>query len=239
MAAWPLFGVAFIRRGGAPRGQSQTREPAAWAGIALQAVAFACIWSFRRDPAGALMFPDRPALSAAIAVASVLLAWACAGMVFWAIRTLGRQWAVSASLVEGHELVTTGPYRFVRNPIYAGLFGMAMATAGVYSRPWTIVVGAPLFLAGDAGARARGGAAPARAVRRALRRFRPARARAPAEAEAMTMKPRERSMETERGRISLDRRGRGMAASSCCTRFRCRPTCGAPQARQPARRAGA
>lgn len=148
MAAWPLFGVAFIRRGGAPRGQSQTREPAAWAGIALQAVAFACIWSFRRDPAGALMFPDRPALSAAIAVASVLLAWACAGMVFWAIRTLGRQWAVSASLVEGHELVTAGPYRFVRNPIYAGLFGMAMATAGVYSRPWTIVVGAPLFLAG-------------------------------------------------------------------------------------------
>jgi protein-S-isoprenylcysteine O-methyltransferase Ste14 len=148
MAAWPLFGVAFIRRRGAPRGQSQTREPVAWAGIALQAVAFACIWSFRRDPAGALMFPDRPALSAAIAVASVLLAWACAGMVFWAIRTLGRQWAVSASLVEGHELVTTGPYRFVRNPIYAGLFGMAMATAGVYSRPWTIVVGAPLFLAG-------------------------------------------------------------------------------------------
>jgi protein-S-isoprenylcysteine O-methyltransferase Ste14 len=148
MAAWWVFALAFGARRWTMGGSSQTRAPVAWAGIALQAVAFACIWGARRRQLGAPMFPGRPALEAAFAAACVALAWVSAGTALWAIRTLGRQWAVSARLVEGHELVTSGPYRFVRNPIYAGLFGLAMSTAGVISRPWTIAVGAPLFLAG-------------------------------------------------------------------------------------------
>jgi protein-S-isoprenylcysteine O-methyltransferase Ste14 len=61
------------------------------------------------------------ALTLAIAVASV---W----MVNAAVRFLGKQWAVAARLVEGHKLVTDGPYRLVRNPIYTGMFGMMVAT---------------------------------------------------------------------------------------------------------------
>ena len=148
MAAWCVFAVVFVVRRWTLGGRSQKREPIAWAGTALQAVALSCIWGARRDPLGAPMVPGYPILSAAIVIVSIALAWTSAGMMFWAIRTLGRQWAVSARLVDGHELVTAGPYRFVRNPIYSGLFGLAMATAGVLSRPWTIAVGAPLFLAG-------------------------------------------------------------------------------------------
>jgi protein-S-isoprenylcysteine O-methyltransferase Ste14 len=36
----------------------------------------------------------------------------------WGRTYLGRNWGMPMSLREGHELVTTGPYAFVRHPIY-------------------------------------------------------------------------------------------------------------------------
>jgi hypothetical protein len=65
----------------------------------------------------------------ALATGSVLL-------VLWAVRTLGKpKWALAACLVEGHQLVTSGPYRRVRNPIYAAMLGMLVSTAVAVSRP--------------------------------------------------------------------------------------------------------
>jgi protein-S-isoprenylcysteine O-methyltransferase Ste14 len=56
MAAWVVFAVAFlVRRWSMPRA-SQTREPVAWLGIGLQAIAFACIWNAARVPMGAPLF---------------------------------------------------------------------------------------------------------------------------------------------------------------------------------------
>jgi hypothetical protein len=48
---------------------------------------------------------------------SVALAWA-------ATRHLGKQWRYEAALSEDHELIQTGPYRWVRHPIYASMLGM-------------------------------------------------------------------------------------------------------------------
>jgi len=46
-----------------------------------------------------------------------------------AVQRLGKQWSIAARVTEDHELVTEGPYRIVRNPIYTGMFGMMVATA--------------------------------------------------------------------------------------------------------------
>ena len=63
-------------------------------------------------------------------------AWAAAvlciiGLAFavWARIILGRNWSGVVTLKEGHELVESGPYRFVRHPIYTGLLTMFFATA--------------------------------------------------------------------------------------------------------------
>ncbi|MGE5624491.1 MAG: methyltransferase family protein [Bacillota bacterium] len=42
------------------------------------------------------------------------------GFAFWARFALGRNWSGRVTIKEDHELVTTGPYRFVRHPIYTG-----------------------------------------------------------------------------------------------------------------------
>jgi protein-S-isoprenylcysteine O-methyltransferase Ste14 len=43
------------------------------------------------------------------------------GFTVWARRHLGRNWSASVVVKEGHVLVRTGPYRYVRHPIYSGI----------------------------------------------------------------------------------------------------------------------
>jgi protein-S-isoprenylcysteine O-methyltransferase Ste14 len=60
-----------------------------------------------------------------------------AGLLFtiWARRHLGRNWSGSVTIKTDHELITTGPYRVTRHPIYTGLLvafaGNALVVAEV------------------------------------------------------------------------------------------------------------
>jgi protein-S-isoprenylcysteine O-methyltransferase Ste14 len=47
----------------------------------------------------------------------------------WSRLVLGKMWATNASVKEGHKLVTGGPYRITRNPIYTGILGMILGSA--------------------------------------------------------------------------------------------------------------
>lgn len=64
-------------------------------------------------------------LWAALGAALTLL-----GLLFtvWARVHLGRNWSGVAAVKAGHELITGGPYRWVRHPIYSG---MALAFLGM------------------------------------------------------------------------------------------------------------
>ena len=58
---------------------------------------------------------------------------------FWWLRSalghLGRQWRVRAVIADGHELITTGPYRMFRHPVYLAFLGMLLATAAIHGHP--------------------------------------------------------------------------------------------------------
>jgi len=58
---------------------------------------------------------------------------------FWARFTLGGNWSGSVTIKVGHELVRSGPYRWVRHPIYTGLI-VAMAGTGLALDQWRGVV---------------------------------------------------------------------------------------------------
>ncbi|GAA1671633.1 protein-S-isoprenylcysteine O-methyltransferase [Fodinicola feengrottensis] len=61
-----------------------------------------------------------PALATA-GTACVVLSVA---LMCWARWTLGTMWAARPLVQDHHELCTSGPYRFVRHPIYTGLLGI-------------------------------------------------------------------------------------------------------------------
>jgi protein-S-isoprenylcysteine O-methyltransferase Ste14 len=51
------------------------------------------------------------------------------GLAIWARVFLGRNWSPRPAMKEHHELVTTGPYAYVRHPIYSGMLLAVLGTA--------------------------------------------------------------------------------------------------------------
>jgi len=54
-------------------------------------------------------------------ILGVALTVAGIGFAFWARFYLGSNWSSNVTVKVGHELVRSGPYRFVRHPIYTGM----------------------------------------------------------------------------------------------------------------------
>jgi protein-S-isoprenylcysteine O-methyltransferase Ste14 len=60
------------------------------------------------------------------------------GLAVWARFYLGRNWGTPMSEKVDAELVTTGPYRYIRNPIYSGLILAAIGTAVAVNWYWLL-----------------------------------------------------------------------------------------------------
>jgi len=118
---WILWSLAFIK----PSQQAADRKEVAkssaskW-GIGLVMLSFAFTWAYIR-PVG---FHK----STAALICSMILGPPSVALVWMATRHLGKQWRYAAALREDHELIRTGPYRWLRHPIYASMLGMMLAT---------------------------------------------------------------------------------------------------------------
>ena len=60
------------------------------------------------------------------------------GFAIWARVHIGRNWGVPMMQKDEPELVTSGPYRFVRHPIYSGILLALVGTAVALSWDWLI-----------------------------------------------------------------------------------------------------
>ncbi|GAA1573628.1 hypothetical protein GCM10009804_32850 [Kribbella hippodromi] len=62
------------------------------------------------------------------------------GFCIWARVHIGRNWGTPMTQKNEPELVTSGPYRLVRHPIYSGILVAAIGTAVALSWTWLTIV---------------------------------------------------------------------------------------------------
>ena len=117
-----LVGLVFTKR-------TVRRQPAGPRLFHL-AVALSGFWlvGSNRFASGWLTTPFLPA-SSELEFAGLAVTIAGCAFAVWARLTLGGNWSGQATVKEGHELVTTGPYALARHPIYTGLVTAAVGTS--------------------------------------------------------------------------------------------------------------
>ena len=147
-ACWVAFGAIFVlRKKPAIAAAERKRDLASWLGILLQAGGFAVVWWLPRRSTDAL-FQQPVAVGVLMLLLVVVLGLGSIWLIQSAVKTLGKEWSYTARVVEGHRLVTWGPFGLVRHPIYTGMLGLLVA-AGIAIGRWpTLVAGAGLFVMG-------------------------------------------------------------------------------------------
>jgi len=73
--------------------------------------------------------------SMALFVAGIALMWLGIALRLWSIGTLGRFFHSQVVIQKDHALISTGPYRFLRHPSYAGAVLTALG-AGIVLANW-------------------------------------------------------------------------------------------------------
>lgn len=145
--SWLAFVLTFVFHKKPPSPPDAKRDPTSIIGIVLQGLSYAIVWMVRRvwfTPMFALPHYFDVALALATSILAIASVWFCAN----AIRTLGKEWSLAARVVEGHKLVTQGPYSVVRNPIYTGMLGMLLATGLAVSHWVGLLVAVGVFAIG-------------------------------------------------------------------------------------------
>jgi protein-S-isoprenylcysteine O-methyltransferase Ste14 len=136
--AWVLVFAAARKR--IVKRKKAVRAPVSKWGILLQMLGFSLVFAYARPPGFEKSWPSLAA-SMILGPPSVLLSWA-------ALRHLGKQWRLEAALSEDHDLIRTGPYAWVRHPIYASMLGRLVTTGLAWTWWPMFTAGLIVFLAG-------------------------------------------------------------------------------------------
>lgn len=147
IVGYALFSLALYKPSKLSRDKKKVaRAPASRWGIILQTVGFAFAWAYVR--------PNRFVKSASALVISMILVPLAVWLTWWAARHLGKQWRYEAALSADHELIRTGPYRWIRNPIYLAMLGMTLATLAAWTW-WPMGIASLFFFLAGAAVRVR------------------------------------------------------------------------------------
>ncbi len=144
-AGLALFLLLLVFAGKREAGESGSRRSArSILGIVIQMLGFVAVGA---GPIDMSLAPISPAAIEQASLVVVLIAFTCA--VFAASkRALGRNWSLVARMRSDHELVTWGPFAYVRHPIYTALFAWLMAMAVAFGHYRGLILGVPLYWIG-------------------------------------------------------------------------------------------
>ena len=81
------------------------------------------------------------------AISGLAMTAAGIALAFWARFNLGRNWSGTVTVKEDHRLIQSGPYRFVRHPIYSGLL-LAMAGTAIGAGRLSSLIGVAIAFLG-------------------------------------------------------------------------------------------
>jgi protein-S-isoprenylcysteine O-methyltransferase Ste14 len=146
-AGWAGFFAFFVLKK-QPQGQTEAkRDRVSILGIVLQMVGFTAVWMLQRPlPRAGIPLPRwEITLDVLAPILSIVSAW----IGLSAVQTLGRQWSYEARLIEGHQLVTQGPYRWVRHPIYTAMLGKLLATNFAFGHWLGLIIAGTTFMIGS------------------------------------------------------------------------------------------
>jgi protein-S-isoprenylcysteine O-methyltransferase Ste14 len=129
--AWIIFWVYWVASAfGVKEGRASRRR------IPLNGLSALSVLLLLRVFRGGSLAVHSPVLEA---VGAVVFASGIA-LAIWARVHLGRNWGMPMTQKDEPELVTSGPYRFVRHPIYSGLLAGLLGTALVTNLIGLIIV---------------------------------------------------------------------------------------------------
>ena len=169
---WVLFGTIFLvgRKGAAAT--TTRRDLTSQVGFGIQMVAYTIVFAVSR-PLFSPFVPMPKTAEALLTALTIAIGFASIWFCYAAVRTLGKQWALVARVIEGHELIKRGPYGVVRNPIYLAMFGLLLER-GTYLEP---MAGGHIsqrnFPDRDSDSYSHRGKNSSRGIRREVRRVRP------------------------------------------------------------------
>lgn len=107
-----------------------------------------CLW-FKEwmaiGPLGARFVP----LDARIMWLGIAVTFIGAGVAIYARYSLGVFWSARVTLKEGHRLIRSGPYAWVRHPIYTGIF-LAVAGTALVVGEWRGILALALLVTAHA-----------------------------------------------------------------------------------------
>jgi len=112
--------------------------------LVVVAIAYNLLFAqwLRIGPLRLRFLPESPG----IAWAGIAVTWLGVAVAVWARYCLGEYWSARVTLKDGHQLIRTGPYKFVRHPIYTGMLLGSVGTALVLGE-WRGVLAVVLLLA--------------------------------------------------------------------------------------------
>jgi protein-S-isoprenylcysteine O-methyltransferase Ste14 len=92
------------------------------------------------------LFPKLLTLPTVVQWACVALAAAGFAFCWWARLHLADNWSWEVTRKDHHQIIDTGPYRFVRHPIYVGLIVASLATAVLIGKAPSLLAAALIVL---------------------------------------------------------------------------------------------